>query len=112
VLHTLNLRLHPDEILYRESCGRPFPDRRRCAAAAYEKFRDRVKFERVIVVPFGGCATPAGCDGYEELLARASEDFAYPQLDENEAAAMCYTSGTTGRRKAWSIRTAPSCCIP
>ena len=29
----------------------------------------------------------------------ASEDFVYPQLDENEAAAMCYTSGTTGRSK-------------
>ena len=42
---------------------------------------------------------PAGCDDYEELLAQASDDFAYPQLDENEAAAMCYTSGTTGRSK-------------
>ena len=37
--------------------------------------------------------------GYEELLAHASEEFTYPQLDENEAAAMCYTSGTTGRSK-------------
>jgi fatty-acyl-CoA synthase len=65
----------------------------------YEKFRDRVNFERVIVVPFGGGATPEGCVGYEELLAGATEEFAYPQLDENEAAAMCYTSGTTGRSK-------------
>ena len=65
----------------------------------YEKFRDRVKFERVIVVPFGGGATPEGFLGYEELLAQANEDFTYPQLDENEAAAMCYTSGTTGRSK-------------
>src|SRR6266853_84983 len=50
-------------------------------------------------VPFGGCATPAGCLGYEELLSHASDDFTYPQLDENEAAVMCYTSGTTGRSK-------------
>jgi fatty-acyl-CoA synthase len=65
----------------------------------YEKFRDRVNFDRVIVVPFGGCKTPAGCLDYEELLAGASEEFTYPYLDENEAAAMCYTSGTTGRSK-------------
>jgi fatty-acyl-CoA synthase len=33
------------------------------------------------------------------MLAAASEEFTYPQLDENDAAAMCYTSGTTGRSK-------------
>ncbi len=36
---------------------------------------------------------------YEALLAAASEDFAWPQLDENTASALCYTSGTTGRPK-------------
>jgi fatty-acyl-CoA synthase len=36
---------------------------------------------------------------YEDLLANASPDFAWPELDERSAAAMCYTSGTTGLPK-------------
>ncbi|MDH4871610.1 3-(methylthio)propionyl-CoA ligase [Pseudomonas sp. BN515] len=36
---------------------------------------------------------------YEDLLAEESADFAWPQLDENSAAALCYTSGTTGNPK-------------
>ncbi|MDA8484635.1 3-(methylthio)propionyl-CoA ligase [Pseudomonas resinovorans] len=36
---------------------------------------------------------------YEDLLAEESDDFAWPQLDENDAAALCYTSGTTGNPK-------------
>ncbi len=100
VLHTLNLRLHPDEIAFiANHAGDRFLIVDDVLLPVYEKFRDRVKFERVIVVPFGGGETPAGCDGYEDLLAAASEDFTYPQLDENEAAAMCYTSGTTGLSK-------------
>lgn len=36
---------------------------------------------------------------YEELLANEPADFRWPQLDENSAAALCYTSGTTGNPK-------------
>jgi fatty-acyl-CoA synthase len=36
---------------------------------------------------------------YEELLAAADDDFAWPELDENTASALCYTSGTTGDPK-------------
>ena len=100
VLHTLNPRLHPDEITFiANHAGDRFLIIDDVLLPIYEQFRGQVNFERVIVVPFGGGATPAGFDGYEELLARASDDFTYPQLDENEAAVMCYTSGTTGRPK-------------
>jgi fatty-acyl-CoA synthase len=100
VLHTLNLRLHPDEITFIANHAEDrFLIVDDVLLPVLEKFRDRVNFERVIVVPFGGGATPAGCVGYEELLAQSSEDFVCPALDENDAAAMCYTSGTTGRSK-------------
>jgi acyl-CoA synthetase (AMP-forming)/AMP-acid ligase II len=36
---------------------------------------------------------------YESWLAQADDDFAWPQFDENTAAALCYTSGTTGNPK-------------
>jgi len=36
---------------------------------------------------------------YEDLLAQGSADYEFPEFDENEAAAMCYTSGTTGNPK-------------
>ena len=44
---------------------------------------------------------PAGMDllCYEELLAGEDESFDWPGFDENQAAVLCYTSGTTGRPK-------------
>jgi fatty-acyl-CoA synthase len=100
VLHTLNLRLHPDEIaaIVRHA-GDRFLLVDDVLLPLYEQFRSRVKFERVIVVPFGGGSAPAGMEDYETWLARASDEFGYPALNENDAATMCYTSGTTGRPK-------------
>jgi fatty-acyl-CoA synthase len=91
VLHTLNLRLHPNDIGYIAAHA---GDRALIVDASLaplvEQFRDQTQIEHVFVVE----------DSYEELLASADPDaWVPPELDENEAAAMCYTSGTTGMPK-------------
>lgn len=101
ILHTLNLRLHPHELAaivnHAEDRFLLIDD---VLLPTYEKFRESVSFERVIVVPYGSCGgTPADALDYEELLAGASDDFRYPAMDENDGAAMCFTSGTTGNSK-------------
>jgi fatty-acyl-CoA synthase len=102
ILHTLNLRLHPHEIatIVNHAADR-FLLIDDVLLPAFEKCRAGVSFERVIVVPYcgGGVPIPEGALNYEELLANASDDFCYPAIDENDGAAMCYTSGTTGNSK-------------
>src|SRR3990172_6305908 len=89
VLHTLNVRLHPDEIAaIANHAGDRFLLVDDVLLPLYEQFRSQVKFERVIVVPFGGESIPDGLENYEDWLAQASDDFAYPELDENDAATM------------------------
>jgi fatty-acyl-CoA synthase len=91
VLHTLNIRLHPDDLGF---IARHAGDRAvivdRSLVPLLEQFRAETAIEHVFVVE----------DSYEDLLAGASaDDWEDPGLDEREAAAMCYTSGTTGRPK-------------
>ena len=91
VLHTVNIRLHPNEVAY---IANHSADRvlivDRSQLPLYEAVRDATSFDHVFVVE----------DSYEELLESArAEDWQDPGLDEHEAAAMCYTSGTTGRPK-------------
>jgi fatty-acyl-CoA synthase len=97
VTHTLNLRLAPQDIAYIANHAHDrFLIVDDILLPLYEKIKGSVKFERVIVVPLSGNQVPAGYEDYEEFLNTASGDFQYPTLDENEAASMCYTSGTTG----------------
>ena len=102
ILHTLNLRLHPHEIAtIANHAGDRFLLVDDALLPIFEKFRADVPFERVIVVPYcgGSVPIPEAFLNYEELLAGASDDFCYPAIDENDGAAMCYTSGTTGNSK-------------
>jgi fatty-acyl-CoA synthase len=100
ILHTLNLRLHPNEIAaIVKHAGDRFLLIDDILLPTFEKFREQVSFERVIVVPYESTSVPEGFLNYEELLAGASTEFSYPQMDENDGAAMCYTSGTTGFSK-------------
>jgi fatty-acyl-CoA synthase len=101
VLHTINPRLSPDDITYIIDHAE---DRVLLVDETMVKlldgFRDRVNLEHVFVLSAYGSA-PEGLESYEELLEGADEDrFEYPDFDEDDAAAMCYTSGTTGRPKA------------
>ena len=100
VLHTLNLRLHPDELAYIINHAQDrFLIVDDVLLHLYEKLKDKVKFERVFVVPFSGQPVPAAYENYETLLRDNRTMPVYPDLDENDAAAMCYTSGTTGKPK-------------
>ncbi len=99
VTHTLNLRLHPDDNVYiaNHAADKVLVVDKVLWPLA-EQFVGRCSFEHVIAV--GDGPLPEGALDYEELLAGADEgDFEYRNLDERSAAAMCYTSGTTGRPK-------------
>src|SRR5436190_13296795 len=100
VLHTLNLRLHPDDLSYIVNDAH---DRvlliDECLLPLYEKFAGQVSVEHVVVM--NASDTPAlQYLQYETLLASSKpSQFSELEIAETDAAAMCYTSGTTGRPK-------------
>src|SRR5471030_1618077 len=70
VLHTLNLRLHPDDIGYiADHAGDRFLIVDDVLLPLYEKFRDKIKFERVIVVSLSGKPVADGHDDYEQFIS-------------------------------------------
>ena len=103
VLHTLNLRLFPDQLTYITNHAE---DRVILVDATVIPLLARVASELKTVEQFvvigEGDASALGSNvlSYEELLAAESgDDYPYPDIDERSAAAMCYTSGTTGNPK-------------
>jgi fatty-acyl-CoA synthase len=96
VLHTLNIRLFEDDLRYIVDDAEDrvvFLDA--SLADTMPRF-DRVEHE--VVMPDGDGGRDGALD-YEQLIADGDEGFEFPDVDERSAAAMCYSSGTTGRPK-------------
>ncbi len=105
VLHTLNPRLHPDQVcwiadhaedrvLFFDLTFLPLVESvaaRLRTVKAFVLMTDRAHMPASTSVPGLLC--------YEDLLAAASDRFEWPRFDENTASSLCYTSGTTGHPK-------------
>jgi fatty-acyl-CoA synthase len=99
VLHTLNLRLHPDELAYIVNHAEDLAilvDQ--SLLPLWEQVRPQVNVAHTIVVGATG-PVPAGALDYEALVTATEPLADTPDLDERAAAAMCYTTGTTGKPK-------------
>jgi fatty-acyl-CoA synthase len=101
VLHPVNIRLFPEQIVFVMNHAEDqvvLVDA--SAYPLFEKIRPQLTTVReVIVMDDVGQGVPPGTLDYEKLLGDAMASFAWPDLDERTAAAMCYTSGTTGQPK-------------
>lgn len=105
VLHTVNPRLFPDQIVYiinhAEDDVLLFDI---TFAPLLEKLAPQLKSVRHFVAMTDREHMPAipAIDHllcYEELIDAASPDYAWPEFDERTASSLCYTSGTTGNPK-------------
>jgi fatty-acyl-CoA synthase len=104
IYHTINPRLFPDQIAWIVNHAE---DRLMMVDLTFlpilEKLADRLKpIERYVVLTDAAHmpATPLkNAIAYEDWIAEVDGDFAWKSFDENTAAGMCYTSGTTGNPK-------------
>ena len=100
VLHTLNLRLHADELAFiATDAGDRILIVDDDLLPLAQSFLARTPIETVIVVRSSDTPLPSGMLDYEELLATADPATLDADVEESAPAAMCYTSGTTGRSK-------------
>ena len=105
VLHTINPRLHPEQIAYiiNHAEGQYlFFDM--TFLPAIEAMARHCKTIKGYVAMCGREHMPRETDipmllCYEDLVDSASSEYAWPQFDERSAASLCYTSGTTGNPK-------------
>ncbi|MBQ84980.1 MAG: long-chain fatty acid--CoA ligase [Gammaproteobacteria bacterium] len=104
VCHTINPKLFPEQVSYIINHAEDkilFADV--LVMPLLEALKAHLGKVETIVVMTGAAHMPDStlpnvlC--YEELLAEQSDDFDWPEFDENTASGMCYTSGTTGNPK-------------
>jgi fatty-acyl-CoA synthase len=102
VLHTLNVRLSPDELAF---IMRDAGDVAVLVDPEFlpliERIAPRVPSltHVVVLTDDAAVATESTIVAYEQLLADAESDYVAPVLDERQPAGLCYTSGTTGQPK-------------
>ncbi|MGQ0836954.1 long-chain fatty acid--CoA ligase [Actinokineospora sp.] len=105
VLHTLNVRLFPEQLTY---IANHAEDHVVIVDGTLVPLLAKVlpTFETVkhVIVANGDASTLQAPDGvrvhsYADLVGAQSDEFDWPEVDERSAAAMCYTSGTTGNPK-------------
>jgi fatty-acyl-CoA synthase len=101
VLHTLNVRLFPDQLAYvvdhAEDKVILVDD---SLVPVVEELAPRLRsVRRYVVMGDGDAGSLPDPLRYEELLAEQEPGYDYPDLDDRQAAGLCYTSGTTGNPK-------------
>jgi acyl-CoA synthetase (AMP-forming)/AMP-acid ligase II len=105
VLHTLNPRLHPDQVVYIADHAE---DQVLMFDATFlplvQAVAGRTKTVKHWVMLCDRAHMPADAKVpnllcYEDLLAAQDDHFVWPSFDENTASSLCYTSGTTGNPK-------------
>ncbi len=103
VLHTLNIRLPADQLVYIINNAEDkviFVDSD--LVPLMEKLADQLPTVKLYVI-MGDAPDATGklqpAVDYETFIGSQPESYDWPRLDENAAAAMCYTSGTTGNPK-------------
>ena len=101
VLHTLNIRLFPEQLAYVVNHAEDkvvIVDG--SIAPLFARVRDECKtVEHVIVVGEGDTTGLGDTLSYHDLVDAEEPGYQWPELDERQAASMCYTSGTTGNPK-------------
>src|SRR5690606_21733309 len=106
VLHTINPRLHPDQIVW---IANHADDKVLCFDLSFlplvQAVQGKCQTIRQYVALCDRDALPSdsaipGLISYEQWIEAQSDDYRWPLFDENAASSMCYTSGTTGDPKA------------
>ena len=104
IYHTVNPRLFEDQLVYiMNHAGDRLVMLDLTFVPLMEKLQARLPNIERYVVYTEGAHMPAtslkAAVPYEDWLAEADDDFVWRRFDENTAAGMCYTSGTTGEPK-------------
>ena len=105
ILHTLNLRLPPEQLVWivNHAADRVVVANGSLLPLLAPLLPHLKTIEHVVVSGPGDRSLLDGASvqvhEYEDLIAGKPESYDWPELDERQAAAMCYTSGTTGDPK-------------